>query len=70
MGWKNSVYIAGAGNFGQIVMELLEEYGKEEWHVRGFLDNNKAKQGNDIKGLPVLNPCRDLFSDSAENVYV
>lgn len=70
MNQKKNVYIAGAGKFGIFVLKMFEEYGKTDWNVLGFLDNDKDKQGRRLEGKPVVSIVSGLQDNKAENVHV
>lgn len=67
---KKNVYIVGAGKFGKAVLQIFEEYGKSEWNVLGFLDNDTLKQGNTADGYPVLSIQSGIESDKMQELYV
>ena len=70
MGQKKKVWIAGAGKFGIIVLDILKQQGNAEWEVLGFLDNDKNKQGQMIEGLHIFTPSPHLFAGKAGEAYV
>ena len=47
--------IIGAGDYGQKVCREFNENPSVKSHVLGFLDDDKAKIGRKIHGIPVLN---------------
>ena len=53
---KKNVLIYGAGKMGFIVKRLIEGDPNGDYHVAGFIDNNKQLQGKMLNSLPVLNP--------------
>ncbi|HHY48121.1 MAG TPA: polysaccharide biosynthesis protein [Firmicutes bacterium] len=52
--------IVGAGQAGNIVVRELRSHKELPYDVVGFVDDDPAKQGYRIAGLPVLGPRRDL----------
>lgn len=70
MGQKNKVWIAGAGKFGKIVLDIFKQYGNAQWEVVGFLDNDKGKQGKVTEGQKIWVPCPELFGSMTEDAYV
>lgn len=50
--------IIGAGTYGQVYAEYLDEVSRYE--VSGFLDDDPAKAGTSIRGVPVLGPTEAL----------
>lgn len=46
------VVIAGAGSYGRVYLEYIKE--QETFDVIGFLDDDPAKKGTEIQGIPVL----------------
>ncbi len=50
------LYIIGAGGFGREVAWLVERINdtKQEWNIRGFIDDNVNVHGMEMDGYPVL----------------
>lgn len=44
--------IIGAGGHGRVVLDILQ--ASKHYHIRGFLDSNKALHGQAVDGVPVL----------------
>jgi FlaA1/EpsC-like NDP-sugar epimerase len=55
-GKKKKVLIFGAGAMGVIVKRVLLSDVKGDYHIAGFLDNNKQLQGKKLNGIPVYSP--------------
>lgn len=53
---KKNVLIFGAGAMGVIVKRVLLSDIKGDYHVSGFLDNNKNLQRKKLNGIPVYSP--------------
>jgi exopolysaccharide biosynthesis polyprenyl glycosylphosphotransferase len=51
---RRSVLIVGAGRVGHRVVEQLQEYAWADIRLAGYVDDDPAKQGQLIRGLPVL----------------
>lgn len=51
--WREKILIMGAGNAGVLVMEGLEREKHMGYDVVGFLDDDKEKIGNTVKGKTV-----------------
>lgn len=47
------VYIWGSGSGGMRTLQLLQEFGIS---IAGFVDSDRSKHGQLVKGLPVLSP--------------
>lgn len=56
----NNVLIIGAGRAGEKVVREIMGSGQLQYNPIGFLDNDKAKQGRTIHGVPVLGQLSDL----------
>ncbi len=54
------VMIVGAGWAGRTLALLLARYDTANYRAVGFIDDDSAKQGNRIDGLPVLGGSADL----------
>jgi len=63
---KKNVVIYGAGASGVIVKRLIDSDIKGEYHIAGFLDNNKALHGSKLNDIPVYNP-KVLSKEFLEN---
>nr|WP_092074324.1 glycoside hydrolase family 99-like domain-containing protein [Dendrosporobacter quercicolus]NSL49228.1 glycoside hydrolase family 99-like domain-containing protein [Dendrosporobacter quercicolus DSM 1736]SDM88569.1 Glycosyltransferase WbsX [Dendrosporobacter quercicolus] len=63
--YNMGIYIFGTGQGGQAALEYLK---LTEWHykynIRGFFDNNIAQQGEEIAGLPIYVPNKELITDN------
>jgi Undecaprenyl-phosphate galactose phosphotransferase WbaP len=51
--WREKILIMGAGNAGVLVMEGLEREKHMGYDVVGFLDDDREKIGNNVKGKKV-----------------
>ncbi|WP_027720787.1 polysaccharide biosynthesis protein [Maridesulfovibrio zosterae] len=56
----NNVLIIGAGRAGEKVVREIISSGQLKYKPVGFLDNDKAKRGRTIHGVPVLGQLSDL----------
>ena len=56
--------ILGAGGSAGDIVWCIEEINRasKQWALRGFLDDDPARQGDSVRGVPVLGP----LSDAAE----
>jgi FlaA1/EpsC-like NDP-sugar epimerase len=54
------VLIVGAGDAGEMLMREIRRVHKGRYEAVGFLDDNPAKQGGSIHGVPVLGAVADL----------
>jgi len=52
--------IIGAGDAGEALLREIHRMRTSLYEVLGFLDDNPAKQGMNIHGIPVLGPVSDL----------
>ncbi len=59
-GLRRRVLIVGAGWAGQVIAEAIHENLSSEYELMGFVDDDKAKQGQRVDGLPVLGSTDDL----------
>ncbi len=55
------VAIMGAGDSGELLLREVQRDGKNRWDVKAFLDDDPAKHGMHIHGVPVLGG-RNLIS--------
>ncbi len=53
---KKNVIIYGAGAMGVIVKRVLLSDVRGDYHVVGFIDNNRVLQGKKLNGIPVYPP--------------
>ena len=65
------LYIVGAGGFGREVAWLVEciNQHKQEWEIRGFLDDNIQLHGREEGGYPILGGT-EYLDDLKESVWV
>ena len=62
-GWGitgTSVLVVGAGEAGEMLVRDLRRDKNKEYRVIAFVDDNKALQGMDIHGVPVVGGCKDI----------
>src|SRR3990172_1319355 len=59
--FRHRVLVVGAGRAGRELVEALRTYTPTEYDAVGFADDDPAKQGEVVAGLPVLGTCRDLL---------
>ncbi len=52
------ILILGAGGHGKVLADLIDRLA--DWRAVGFLDDDPAKQGDRVLGLPVLGPTAEL----------
>jgi FlaA1/EpsC-like NDP-sugar epimerase len=57
---KKKVLIYGAGAMGVIAKRVIQSDIRSDYHISGFLDNNKTLQGTKLNGIPVYNPLNVL----------
>lgn len=62
---NESIFIWGAGSFGQSVLEVLIEKG---WNIQGFIDSDKQKEGSIIKEYKVYST--DVIEQSKKNKVI
>src|SRR3972149_2463101 len=59
--FRHRVLVVGAGRAGRELVQALRTYTPTEYDAVGFADDDPAKQGEVVAGLPVLGTCRDLL---------
>jgi exopolysaccharide biosynthesis polyprenyl glycosylphosphotransferase len=59
-GLRRRVLIVGAGWAGRVIAEAIRENLSSQYELMGFVDDDEAKQGHEIGGLPVLGSTEDL----------
>lgn len=64
---RREMVIIGAGTYGSVIRELAESCG---YGVVGFLDDDAAKWGTDLDGLPVSGPISSALDDAAADLAV
>jgi len=57
---RTLILIAGAGEAGKIIVQELANNPKLGFKAVGFVDDDPAKQGFRVHGVPVLGRCQDL----------
>ncbi|MCB0826020.1 MAG: polysaccharide biosynthesis protein [Armatimonadetes bacterium] len=57
---ERRVLIIGAGDAGNVVAQELQHEGKRKLALAGFVDDDPAKQGQTIHGVPVVGTVADL----------
>jgi FlaA1/EpsC-like NDP-sugar epimerase len=60
------VLIVGAGKAGELIAEDILEHENSGLHIVGFVDDDVAKQGKQVAGLPVFGALSDLPKFVAE----
>lgn len=63
---NNQVYLWGAGEFGQLMLEQLKIRGLE---VAGFIDGDQTKQGKVLKGKTIYG-FDEIYSDKGNDIKV
>lgn len=58
--FRQRMVIAGAGWAGKTIAELLATESNDDYQVIGFVDDDPAKRGQRVAGLPVLGDSGDL----------
>ncbi len=58
--FRHRVVIAGAGWAGRTLVDALRTHTSTEYDLVGFVDDDPARQGTDVDGLPVLGTSREL----------
>ena len=53
---KSKVYLYGAGEMGELFLDVIESNPSLNWKIEGFLDDDKQKHTLAFKGLKVLPP--------------
>jgi sugar O-acyltransferase (sialic acid O-acetyltransferase NeuD family) len=58
VGSKEPILILGAGGFAREAAEAIRAQAEAEgrWHLLGFLDDDPARHGDLLEGVPVLGP--------------
>ncbi|MGQ9794789.1 MAG: exopolysaccharide biosynthesis polyprenyl glycosylphosphotransferase [Anaerolineae bacterium] len=59
---RQRALVVGAGWAGRTIARLLREQANPEFEMLGFIDDDAAKQGSSLDGLPVLGTGHDLLS--------
>ncbi len=57
---ERKVLVAGTGQAGRTIVQILREHPRLHCQLIGFLDDDPAQQGQIIEGAPVIGTCRDL----------
>ncbi|HLF56901.1 MAG TPA: undecaprenyl-phosphate glucose phosphotransferase [Thermoanaerobaculia bacterium] len=65
-GKSQRILVVGAGGLGREITEKLKANRDHGFEVVGFLDDDPAKNGQTILGVPVLGPTRDVERVVAE----
>lgn len=58
-GWKRALII-GAGNAGEQILREIFSNPQHKFHVVGFMDDDRAKIGSSLHGLPIFNKIDQL----------
>jgi sugar transferase (PEP-CTERM system associated) len=59
-GLRRRVLIVGAGWAGRVIAEAIRENLSSQYELMGFVDDDEAKRGQAIAGVPVLGSTEDL----------
>lgn len=56
---QTPLLLVGAGGFARETLELVRAINRRSpaWRVLGFLDDDPARHGTEVAGVPVLGPC-------------
>ena len=57
---SNNLLIIGAGDCGEKILREIRDNARLQYNVVGFLDDNPAKEGMKIHGVPVLSDIGDI----------
>jgi len=57
---RSAVLLVGAGSAGVMAVREIRSRGEHDMDLRGFVDDDPAKQGAVISGLRVLGPTESL----------
>jgi UDP-GlcNAc:undecaprenyl-phosphate GlcNAc-1-phosphate transferase len=63
---EKNVFIFGAGDAGEMVLREIKRNRSLRYNPIGFIDDNPAKKGNKIHGIPILGS-RDRIKDLAKD---
>ena len=67
--FQRQAIIVGAGRAGRIIVQAIRDNLASEYQLVGYIDDDLAKQGQAIEGLPVIGTSRDLvFLVKAKNI--
>ncbi len=59
--FQRRALIVGAGRAGRTIVQAIRKNACTEYQLIGYIDDDPAKQGESIEGLPVLGTSRDLI---------
>ncbi len=59
--FRHRVLVVGAGWAGKALIEAVHTHAASEYDVVGFVDDDPARQGETVEGLPVLGSSADLL---------
>jgi exopolysaccharide biosynthesis polyprenyl glycosylphosphotransferase len=60
--FRRPAIVIGAGQAGQTIVQAIKETLPSEYRLVGYIDDDPAKQGQVIEGVPVIGSRRDLLA--------
>lgn len=60
--FRRRAVVVGTGQAGEAIVRAIRENLPSEYELLGFMDNDPAKQGQIIEGLPIIGTRRDLVA--------
>ncbi len=58
--WRRPTLIIGAGRAGTMILKVLQEEVTGHFRIQGFVDDDPAKQGREVRGVSILGDSRIL----------
>jgi len=55
-----SIIIYGCGGQGKVILDILQEQGKD---VKGFIDDDLTKKGSEVNGFPILGTFNEFIKE-------